>query len=178
MNPPEMFVTARLRARPPRAEDAAAVFAGYAADPAVTRYLSWRAHERIETVEVFLRRQAESWARGGGPYVWMLCLPEAPEPVGSIGFSVEGGKALFGYVLAKRLWGRGLMAEALRCLADWSLAQPEIYRAWAFCDAENAASVRVMEKSGMAREGRLRRWHVCPTIGPEPRDCIVCAKVR
>ena len=30
----------------------------------------------------------------------------------------------------------------------------------------------------MAREGILRRWHVCPTLGAEPRDCVVCAKVK
>ena len=30
----------------------------------------------------------------------------------------------------------------------------------------------------MVREGILRRWQMCPTLGPEPRDCIVCAKVR
>jgi hypothetical protein len=35
-----------------------------------------------------------------------------------------------------------------------------------------------MEKAGMTREGVLRRWHISPTLGPEPRDCIVCAKVK
>ena len=61
---------------------------------------------------------------------------------------------------------------------NWALAQPEIFRAWAFCDVENPASARVMEKAGLVREGILRRWHVAPTIGPEPRDCVVCAKVK
>jgi RimJ/RimL family protein N-acetyltransferase len=46
------------------------------------------------------------------------------------------------------------------------------------CHAEHAASVRVMEKAGLAREALLRRWHVFPNLGPDPRDCIVCAKVR
>ena len=30
----------------------------------------------------------------------------------------------------------------------------------------------------MVREGVLRRWHVCPNLGPELRDCVVGAKVR
>jgi len=30
----------------------------------------------------------------------------------------------------------------------------------------------------MTREGLLRRWHVCPTIGPELRDCFIYAKVK
>jgi len=35
-----------------------------------------------------------------------------------------------------------------------------------------------LEVNRMVREGVLRRWHVAPTLGPEPRDCMVCAKVR
>ena len=101
------------------------------------------------------------------------------QPIGSIGVTLEGsGRAMFGYVLAKKFWGHGMTAEALAFLVDWSLRQPEIHRAWAFCDVENAASARVMEKAGMVREGVLRRWLVSPTLGPEPRDCVVCAKVK
>lgn len=85
---------------------------------------------------------------------------------------------MFGYVLAKKFWGRGMAAEALTYLVDGTLAQPSLYRAYAFCDVEHPTSVRVMEKAGMVREGILRRWHVAPPLGPEPRDCLVCAKVR
>ena len=48
------------------------------------------------------------------------------------------------------------MTEAATHLVNWSLAQPEIFRVWAYCDAENPASARVMEKAGMVREGVLR----------------------
>ena len=85
---------------------------------------------------------------------------------------------MFGYVLGKKFWGHGFAAEALTYLVEWSLSRPTIFRAWAYCDVENSASIRVMEKAGMAREGVLRRWHTCPTLGPEPRDCVVCARVR
>ena len=103
---------------------------------------------------------------------------ETGELAGSVGVTLQAHDALFGYVLGQKFWRQGLMAEALRHVVDWSLSQPEIYRAWAFCDAENPASARVMEKAGMQREGVLRRWHICPNLGPEPRDCIVCAKVK
>lgn len=85
---------------------------------------------------------------------------------------------MFGYVLARPQWGQGLMAEALRFGVDWALSQPEVFRAYSFCDVENPASARVMEKAGMAREGILRRYHTCPNLSPEPRDCILCARVR
>ncbi len=179
LRPPVTFATARLHGRPPRADDGPAVFAAYAADPEVTRYLSWRAYERVEPLNAFLSECVSHWEKGSGHLAWLLCLKGTDSPVGSIGVTLEGdGRAMFGYVLGKKFWGHGFAAEALTHLVDWALARPEIFRAWAFCDVENPASVRVMEKAGMQREGVLRRWHACPTLGPGLRDCVVCAKVR
>ncbi len=176
--PPATFATARLSGRMPRADDAPAVFSAYANDPDVTRYLSWRAYDRLEPLAAFLREAVAHWEKGDGHLAWLLCLKGTQTPIGSIGLTLEGGKAMFGYALGKKFWGNGFAAEALTLLVNWSLAQPTIYRAWAYCDVENPASVRVMEKAGMVREGILRRWHTCPTLGPEPRDCTVCAKVK
>jgi len=99
-------------------------------------------------------------------------------PIGAIDLRPEAWRISFGYVLARKHWGQGLMAEAPGCLVSSSLAHPGIFRAFAFCDVENLGSARVMEKAGMTREGILRRWHVCPSIGPEPRDCFIFARTR
>jgi ribosomal-protein-alanine N-acetyltransferase len=177
--PPETFVTPRLVARLPRVEDAEAVFAAYAGDPAVTRYLSWRYYTALEPLRKFLRSVIRTWETGApGHYAWLLCLQGTDRPIGSIGVGCAAHGAEVGYVLARACWGRGLMTEAVGYVTAWALAQPPLFRVWAFCDAENLASARVLEKAGLIREGLLRRWQVCPTIGPEPRDCLVYAKVR
>ncbi|HVS22670.1 MAG TPA: GNAT family N-acetyltransferase, partial [Gammaproteobacteria bacterium] len=49
-----------------------------------------------------------------------------------------------GYVLAPRLWRRGLMSEAVAGLIEWAMASPEIFRVWAVCDADNVASARLL----------------------------------
>ena len=175
--PPETFTTDRLFCRRTRIDDAAAIFASYAADPEVTRFLSWKPHVRIESLVEFLGAQIAAWEKGTG-FRYELCLRDTDAPIGSIALRPEGWKVNFGYVLARPFWGRGLMAEALELLVNRALAQPGVYRAYAFCDVENPNSARVMEKAGMTREGILRRWHVCPTIGPEPRDCIICARTK
>ena len=36
----------------------------------------------------------------------------------------------------------------------------------------------IAKASGLTREALLKRWHVAPNIGPEPRDCILCSKVK
>ena len=83
-----------------------------------------------------------------------------------------------GYVLARRWWQQGLMTEVLSEIAAWALRQPSIFRIGAVCDVDNVGSARVLEKSGFAREGVLRRWLVHPNISDEPRDCYSYARVR
>ncbi len=179
MRPPSTFATARLAAAPPRPEDAPAVLASYAGDPEVTRYLAWKPYERHEPLAAFFAERAAQWEKGGSHFAWLLRFKGAATPIGSCGITFDPpGTAMFGYVFARNFWGRGLATEALKFLVDWSLAQPSIHRAWALCHAEHAASVRVMEQAGLTREALLRRWHVFPNLGPDPRDCIVCAKVR
>ena len=179
LHPPETFTTERLVARLPRPEDAAAVFAAYASDPEVTRYLSWCYYTEVDPLRKFLYSVVRTWETDdGGHYGWLLCLRGTDTPIGSIGVGFDAHGAVIGYVLGRAYWGRGLMPEAVRYVSAWALAQPSLFRVWAFCDAENLASSRVMEKAGFLREGLLRRWQVCPTIGPEPRDCLIYAKVR
>ena len=70
------------------------------------------------------------------------------------------------------------MTEAARVIVDWVLKQEGIYRVWAFCDVENLASARVLEKVGMQKEGVLRRWMIHPNVSDEPRDCYCYAITR
>lgn len=178
MKLPRTWITERLAARPPWPDDAAEALRVYAGDPVVTRYLSWAAYAEVEPLRAFFAQSGENWRTETGHRGWLLHERASGAMVGSIGMSVECGKAVFGYVLGRAYWGRGYASEALRHLVEWALAQPQIWRAWAYCDVDNPASARVMEKAGMVREGILRRWCVAPAFGPAPRDAIVCAKVR
>lgn len=53
-------------------------------------------------------------------------------------------------------WGKGYATEAARALLDFAFKQVGVHRVVAFCNANNAASARVMEKLGMQRDGLLR----------------------
>ena len=61
MIPPQRIETERLVLRKPRREDVPAIFEGWAQDQEVTRYLTWRPHERIEQTQEFLQRCLSSW---------------------------------------------------------------------------------------------------------------------
>lgn len=177
MRPPEIIETRRLRLRAPRLSDAPAIFGGYAQDSQVTRYLVWRTHKDIRETEGFLEQCVAAWG-AGTEFPWVITLRENSELIGMLELRVEGFKASVGYVIARRFWGRGLMAEALEPIIGWALGQRGIYRVWAVCDVENAASARVMEKTGMQREGLLRRNVLHPNISDEPRDSYCYAVVK
>jgi ribosomal-protein-alanine N-acetyltransferase len=178
MNPPPSRIgTARLTLRHPQVDDAEAIFEEYAADPQVTRFLAFRTHTEIEPIRAFLRETLEAMEHGKR-FAWGITLIGSDRLIGMFDLRIDGPRAEFGYVLAKRHWGQGYMPEAIRPVLDWALAQEEIHRVWAVCDAENKASARVLEKLGMEREGILRKWFVHPNISPVPRDCYSYSIVR
>ena len=81
-------------------------------------------------------------------------------------------------VLARAAWGQGLMTEALRAVVELGLAETHLYRIAAVCDVDNRPSARVLEKAGMQREGRLRRYILHPNVSAEPRDVYLYARTR
>ena len=177
IEPPNELRTKRLLLRTPVIGDAAAIFNEYAADPEVTRYLTWAPHRELETVAEFLQNLIDR-RLAGEEIPWLLELPEECRVIGMIVARVETCRVDIGYVLGRKHWNRGYMAEAISAVADWWLSQPEIFRVTAVCDTENVASARALEKAGFRREGELPRWILLPNRSNEPRDCYIYGRVR
>jgi len=178
MKPPATIETTRLRLRRTTLEDAEAILTTYASDPEATRYVSFPTQRSSVEARDFLRNCAAGWA-GDGPYTWVILLRENGRLIGTIDIRPQGHRVELGYILGREYWGRGYMTEVVRAVTDWALAQPEVHRVWAVCDVENLASARVMEKAGMAREGKLRRWAIHPNVDPTtPRDFWCYARVK
>lgn len=161
----------------PVIEDAEAIFEEYAADTEVTRYLSWLPHKEIRTVEEFLSTTTAG-NKTGNSYAWALTRPGDDRVIGMLAARIGGHMTNIGYVLARKHWGNGYMPEAVSCLSEWLLRQPDMFRVWAVCDVANKASARTLEKSKFEREGVLRRWIIHPACSSEPRDCYVFGRVR
>lgn len=177
LNPPKTFETTRLLIRQPRASDAPALFKQYMQDAEVTRYLTWQPHKDISETQAFLAYCKGCWEEKLS-FPWVIKEKFSGELIGSIHMHPRGFKVALGYVLAKAYWGKGYMTEATQAMLDWTMAQPQIFRVWAVCDADNPASARVMEKIGMTFEGRMRRDIVHPNISEEPQDTLVYAIVK
>lgn len=83
------------------------------------------------------------------------------EAAGSVGFvlrhDVERVSAEIGYWLAEPFWGRGIATDALAAMTDYAITTYQLTRIYALPFAWNAASCRVLEKTGYVLEARLRR---------------------
>lgn len=177
MKPRETLETERLTLRKPRMDDASVIFERYAQDPEVTRYLVWQPHKSIQETEQFLLACGQLW-QTGKDFSYAITLKNDDNPIGMFSLHPMNIKIEVGYALACPYWGKGYMSEILRAVVGWAFEQPDIYRVQAFCDAENIASARVMEKAGMTREGLLRRYVLHPNISDEPRNVFIYAIVK
>ncbi len=174
---PDGFATARLILRPVAPGDARAIFAFYAQDPEVVRFVMWRPHRALADTEAYIADCLGTPADKSRSYA--LIARDDGRLLGNFALRLpEPHRLDCGYVLAQAYWGRGLMTEALSEIARWAISQDGVWRIGAVCDVDNLASARVMEKAGLEREGILRRWLVHPNISPEPRDCFSYALTR
>jgi len=102
--------------------------------------------------------------------------------VGGIGLAVNPSgvaacahSAEIGYWLGETFWGRGIVTEALNAVSEWAFRELNLVRLCAHVFARNAASVRVLEKTGYAFEGRLLAHYFRES---EFIDGLLYAKVR
>lgn len=82
------------------------------------------------------------------------------EAIGSIGLMPENAVIRFtaelGYWLAEPFWGNGIMTEAVSALSEYAFEELGLRRIFAEPYTTNAASARVLEKSGFILEGIMR----------------------
>jgi ribosomal-protein-alanine N-acetyltransferase len=167
---PESIDTPRLLLRRPAASDVEAIFAQYASDPEVTRYVGWAAHASIDHTRAFVAFSDAQWnEHPAGPY---LAFTRGDRRlVGGTGLMFESPlRASTGYVFAKDVWGRGYATEALGAMVDLA-RRTGVMRLYALCHVDHRASARVLEKCAFELEGTLRRYVEFPNLaGGTPQD--------
>ena len=99
--------------------------------------------------------------------------------IGAIGYvagsDVERYSAEIGYWLGEAYWRKGIATEALILMTAHVFESMNMLRLFALPFADNAGSVRVLEKAGYVREAILRSSSV--KYG-QPRDQLLYARVN
>ena len=151
--------TERLVLRRCVEEDAEVMFANWASDPEVTKFLRWPAHGSVEVS----KRVVGDWVSHYGEedfYQWAIVPKELGEPIGSISVveqNEKAGKVHIGYCIGRKWWRQGYTSEALRGLLPFFFREVKAGRVEAQHDPENPGSGKVMEACGLRYEGTLRR---------------------
>ncbi len=101
----------------------------------------------------------------------VICLPDDPSLMGMVTLRIDAthDSAELGYWLGVPFWGRGLGSAAAQLMLDHGFRKlgsenQGLHRIEAFCNADNPASARILEKLGMRQEGiqrdGIKRWGV------------------
>ena len=154
------ILTQRLTLLPFRVEDADAMYANWACDPEVTKYLTWPTHTSID-VSKWVCSDWVSRYSSDDYYQWAIWLDEISEPIGSIAVVKQDdkvGKAEIGYCIGRAWWHKGIVTEALQAIKDFEFEESEIVQL------------------GAARAKGLGRYHMM--MGENPIYVITCQYPR
>ena len=106
-------------------------------------------------------------------YKWSIKLVNTNEFIGLAGISLSIDKFKIGEIFYKLLpdfWGNGYATEVSKKIIEIGFEKFKLHRITAGFATENVKSKRVLEKSGMIREGILRK--ILPIRGNWVDSCI------
>jgi aminoglycoside 6'-N-acetyltransferase len=134
-------------------------FITYRNDPEVAKYQSWEipypetaAREFIEYLQQTKPGTLGEW------YQIAIALKTTDEIIGDCAFCIlaeDGQQAEIGFTLSRQHQGKGYATEAVSCLLAYLFTEYKLHRIRANCDSENIASIRLLERLGMRREGHF-----------------------
>ena len=130
-------------------QDADAVFQNWAADPEVTRFLSWKPHQTVAVTKAVIASWQKDY-RGSGRCHWGIVRKETGGLIGNIAV-VESGRdwAELGYCIGRACWGQGIVTEGARAVIDYLFSETALSSIRARHHPDNPASGAVMHKAGM-----------------------------
>jgi [ribosomal protein S5]-alanine N-acetyltransferase len=158
MNPIPTLRTPRLTLRPFTPEDARPLYHIYQ-HAGVLQYFPNPTPPPLEKVERFIAAQQAHWETYGYGN-WAICLPDLAELAGWAGlqFIPETGETEVGYLLDRPYWGQGYATEAALAALQFGFEHLPCGEIIALVHPENAGSLKVAAKCGLAVVERKVYW--------------------
>ena len=137
-----------------------ATFVAYRSSEQVARFQSWDAPYPREQGERFIREIAKAHPDTPGEWFqFAVALRSAGQLIGdcaAMPHADDPRQCDIGFTMSPEHQGRGYATEAVRLLLTYLFSERGKHRIAAYCDPRNAASVALLERLGMRREGHLR----------------------
>ena len=121
----------------------------YLSDEQVVRYEPYRPFTEEQSRE-------EAARRAGDQNFLAVCLKENGKLIGNLYFAEQEFQTFeIGYVFSRAHQGKGYATEAARRLLQHIFEELDAHRVQAYCNPENTASWRLLERLHMRREAHL-----------------------
>ena len=148
----------------------------YAQDPAVASSGMWTPYESEEIARADFAHWLSLYP--GGFMWWALEEKIGGKMIGRCQldrYDPDDARAEISYALHQRYWGNGYMSEATKRVARYGFEDLKLNRISATVLPDNAASIRILEKLKMTREGCLRQHR---TVQGVRKDILLYAVLR
>lgn len=149
--------TPRLILRQPRTQDAANLFL-LRSDPEVMRYIPRPIATSVDEVAALIE-MINGFTEKNERINWAMEWKETGEVIGLLGYvniKPEHLRAEVGYSLAGAWHRRGIMREALTAVVRYGFEEMGLHSIEAIVDAENVASLRLLEDTKFRQEAYFR----------------------
>ena len=141
--------TEHLVLRRYRPDDAEQLFKYLGTDPEMYRYSGWNPYATPEMARETVQRFIKSYGDEHS-YSWVMDANGDDVIAGTIGaYDYDGDSIEVGFSVIPGWQGRGFATEALRRVLEYLTENEGISCVTAWCAADNIASKKVLEKSGM-----------------------------
>ena len=135
-------------------------FVAYRSCAEVARFQSWDAPYPRDEGERFIQEIAnEHPDTAGAWFQFAVALRSTGQMIGdcaAMPHADDPRQCDIGFTISAEHQGHGYATEAVRMLLSYLFTARGKHRVTAYCDARNAASIALLERLGMRREGHLR----------------------
>ncbi|MFC5602312.1 GNAT family N-acetyltransferase [Sporosarcina koreensis] len=131
----------------------------YASQEMVCRYQPWGPNSEQESEEFVKQVIIDAKKKPRSRFVFAITLRENEEMIGAGEINIRDYTNRVGeiaYIVNPQYWGKGYATEVAKLLIAYSFTDLKLHRIFATCDPRNIGSLKVLEKTGMSQEGRMR----------------------
>lgn len=147
--------TERLILRGLRDEDLPE-FLDYLNDPEVAKYQSWESYSESHALEVIKDQQTIHPGIPGRPFTFGAEVKSTGAFIGHVVLTIQEKdhkQAEIGFTFARSSHRQGYGKEAATRVLSFAFEELSLHRVFAITDCENLASVALLSRLGMRREG-------------------------
>ncbi|MCM3742571.1 GNAT family N-acetyltransferase [Sporosarcina luteola] len=131
----------------------------YASQEKVCQYQPWGPNSEQESNDFVKQVLKDAGKDPRIRFVFAVIVKESGKMVGAGEINIRDFSNRVGeiaYIMNPQYWGKGFATEVAKLLIAHGFSDFHLHRIFATCDPRNIGSLKVLEKVGMIKEGRLR----------------------